>query len=30
VAIVPIGYPAEKGIKRKRLTGDELIHRDRW
>lgn len=30
VAIVPVGYPAEKGIKRKRLPNEELVHRDRW
>lgn len=30
VAIVPIGYPAEKGVRRKRLPSDELVHRDRW
>lgn len=30
VAIVPVGYPAEKGLKRKRLPTQELVHRDRW
>jgi nitroreductase len=30
VAIVPVGYPAEKGIRRKRLPNEKLVHRDRW
>ena len=30
VAIVPVGYPAEKGMRRKRLPSSELVHRDRW
>lgn len=30
VAIVPIGYPAEKGVRRKRLTVEQLIHRESW
>lgn len=30
VAIVPVGYPAERGLRRKRLPNDQLVHRDRW
>ena len=30
VALVPIGYPAENGLKRKRLPNEKLVHRDRW
>ena len=30
VAIVPVGYPAERGLRRKRLPSDQLVHRDRW
>ena len=30
VAIVPVGYPAEKGVSRKRLPSKDLVHRDRW
>lgn len=30
VAMVPVGYPAEKGIRRKRFPNDELVHKDRW
>ena len=30
VAIVPIGFPAEKGVRRKRLPSADLVHRDRW
>lgn len=30
VAIVPVGYPAEKGIRRKRKANTELVHRNRW
>lgn len=30
VAIVPVGYPAEKGVRRKRLPNEKLVHRDRW
>lgn len=30
VAIVPLGYPAEKGVRRKRLSMDQLVHRENW
>jgi nitroreductase len=30
VAIVPVGYPAEKGLRRKKLPNEKLVHRDRW
>ena len=30
VAMLPIGYPAEKGIRRRRLVSSELVHRERW
>lgn len=30
VAIVPIGYPAGPGVRRRRLPLDQLIHRERW
>ena len=30
VAIVPIGRPAEAGVRRKRLPQETLVHRDRW
>lgn len=30
VAIVPIGYPAEKGVRRRRLLEDQMVHRERW
>lgn len=30
VAIVPIGYPAEEGLRRKRLPVGLLVHRERW
>ena len=30
VAMVPVGYPAEKGIRRKRLPLSDMIHRDKW
>jgi nitroreductase len=30
VAIVPIGYPAEKGIRRRRLPLDAFVHNERW
>ena len=30
VAIVPVGRPAETGIRRRRLPLDALVHRDRW
>lgn len=30
VAMLPIGYPAEKGVKRRRLAPSEQVHRERW
>lgn len=30
VAIVPIGHPAEPGVRRKRLPLGSVVHRDRW
>ncbi len=30
VAIVPIGHPAETGVRRKRLPLEHIVHRDRW
>ena len=30
VAIVPLGYPAGKGVRRKRLPLDQLVHREKW
>lgn len=30
LAIVPIGYPAEGGLRRKRLPLDQLVHREKW
>jgi nitroreductase len=30
VAIVPMGYPAEKGAHRKRLALDEVVHWEKW
>lgn len=30
VAMLPIGYPAEKGVRRRRLPSAELVHRERW
>lgn len=30
VAIVPFGYPAEKGVHRKRLPMDTLVHWEKW
>lgn len=30
VAIVPLGYPAETGVRRKRLPLDQLVHREKW
>ncbi len=30
VAIVPAGFPAETGVRRKRLPMNQLVHRDRW
>jgi nitroreductase len=30
VAIVPVGLPAEKGVRRKRVPTQELVHREKW
>ena len=30
VAILPIGYPAEKGVHRRRLPASEQVHRESW
>ena len=30
VAMLPIGRPAEKGVRRKRLQLSEMTHRERW
>jgi len=30
VALVPIGYPAEEGVRRKKLSKDLLVHREKW
>jgi nitroreductase len=30
VAMLPIGHPAEKGVKRRRLAISEQAHRERW
>lgn len=30
VAMVPLGYPADKGIRRKRLPSEQLVHRESW
>jgi len=30
VAMVPIGYPAERGVRRKRLAVDEVVHWEKW
>ncbi|MGB2581626.1 MAG: nitroreductase family protein [Thermoplasmata archaeon] len=30
VAMLPIGYPAEKGVHRQRLPLSEQVHRERW
>jgi len=30
VAIVPVGHPAEPGVRRKRLPLESVVHRDRW
>ncbi len=30
VAMLPIGYPAEKGVHRRRLPLSEQVHRERW
>jgi nitroreductase len=30
VAIVPIGYPAEKSVPRKRLSSETVVHLEKW
>jgi len=30
VALVPIGYPAEKGTKTGRIPLDQIVHREKW
>jgi len=30
VAMVPIGYPAEEGVRRKRLAQEQIVHREKW
>jgi nitroreductase len=30
VAIIPIGYPAEIGVKRKRLLQSQIVHMEKW
>lgn len=30
VAIVPIGYPAEPGVRRRRLPQEDVVHKERW
>ncbi len=30
VAMMPIGYPVDKGIRRKQLPLEEIVHRERW
>lgn len=30
VAILPVGHPAERGIRRKRLQQADIVHRERW
>ena len=30
VAMLPVGYPAEKGVHRRRLPLPELVHRESW
>ena len=30
VAIVPLGYPADEGVRRKRLPLEQLVHREKW
>jgi nitroreductase len=30
VAIVPIGYPSEKGLRRKRLPQSKIVHNEKW
>lgn len=30
VAIVPIGYPLESGVRRKRLSQSQIVHMEKW
>jgi nitroreductase len=30
VAIVPIGFPAEKSVRRRRFPLEQIVHRERW
>jgi nitroreductase len=30
VALVPIGYPAEPGVRRRRLQQSQIVHREGW
>lgn len=30
VAILPIGYPSEEGVKRRRLAPEQITHREKW
>ena len=30
VAIVPVGYPAEEGVRRKRLPQNVIVHQEKW
>ena len=30
VAMVPLGYPADYGVRRKRLSTEQLVHRESW
>jgi nitroreductase len=30
VAIVPIGYPAERGVRRRRLSQSRIVHMEKW
>ncbi len=30
VVMLPIGYPAEEGVRRRRLPQQEIVHRDKW
>lgn len=30
VVILPIGHPAEEGVKRRRLTPAQITHREKW
>jgi len=30
VAIVPVGHPIDSGVRRKRISQSQLVHRERW